>query len=143
MFLQFCCQTYSTHTNESKESSNHNFDNTVLSPPVMRLLCWRPPSPMGVTPHSGSSCPPAGRVWFCIYGFSWVPCATASLITNDLAAPASRDGPPPTATLVSACELQTVQQRQRQRGWVPVTGDFHRKGNGSRRISERSRADFN
>lgn len=109
------------------KGSNHNFDNTVLSPPVMRLLCWRPPSPMGVTPHSGSNCPPAGRVWFCIYGFSWVPCATASLITNDLAAPASRDGPPLTATLASACELQTVQQRQRQRGWVPVTGDFHRK----------------
>ncbi|XP_016142650.1 serine incorporator 4 isoform X1 [Sinocyclocheilus grahami] len=103
---------------------------------IMRLLCWRPPSPMGVTPHSGSSCPPAGRVWFCICGSSWVPCATASLITNDLVAPASRDGQPPTATLASACELQTVKQRQRQWGWVPVTGEFHPKGNGSQRISE-------
>lgn len=81
-----------------------NFYNAILSPPVMRLLCWRQPSPTGVTPRSGSSSLPAGRVLFCICGSSWVPCATASLITNGLAAPASRDGPPPTATLASACE---------------------------------------
>lgn len=101
------CQKFSTHTHVHilwKWTQIKILYYAILSPPVMRLLCWRQPSLMGVTPHSGSSSLPAGRVLFCICGSSWVPCATASLITNGLAAPASRDGPPPIATLVSACE---------------------------------------